>query len=448
MLKHLFVFAAIFMALIPFRIHAQDNLRWYRTYHHDKLISTQSPDYHANKVAIEQQYRDFQYYGSEKNIVIPLVFHFVLPENVQISAEAINTQIQSLNDDFSGFTLKEQSVLDFSGHFYDSITLAARQELIARASEDSGISFCIGVSQQPGNPALGVEQITRAGVVWSEDDQVKSLGKGGLDPWNPQQYLNIWVCALPDSISGYAQMPGGDWSTDGIVVDYRLFGTKVSNAANPSAYDKGKTLTHLIGNYLNLYDLWGHAYRCQDDNVEDTPVHNAPNFGDPFARHISTCDGFPVEMVMNFMDASDDTGQYMFTRGQVKRMQAVLAENGWRAALGQSSPDVICSATPLTENMIQARNKEQQETLKASFEVLIAPNPAADAFNITVVAPEDAQAELKIMNSSGQLISLRQQRFLKGVSVVPVYCSDWPRGLYFLSVRTENAVLQKRIALE
>jgi hypothetical protein len=57
-----------------------------------------------------------------------------------------------------------------------------------------------------------------------------------------------------------------------------------------------RTLTHLMGNYLNLYDLWNESQPCADDYVDDTPIHNAPNGRFWQYRHVSTCDGSPVEM--------------------------------------------------------------------------------------------------------------------------------------------------------
>ena len=76
-------------------------------------------------------------------------------------------------------------------------------------------------------------------------------------------------------------MPGGPVATDGIVIDYRYFGTGGTAIA---PYDEGRTLTHLVGNYLNLHDLWNDVSRCSDDEVADTPVHNGPNYALPKRR--------------------------------------------------------------------------------------------------------------------------------------------------------------------
>ena len=124
---------------------------------------------------------------------------------------------------------------------------------------------------------------------------------GGSTTWDSEKYLNIWVVSFPDSISGYAQMPAGPAVTDGIVIDARYFGKK-GTTDKDFPYTEGKTLTHLLGSYLNVYELWSKTRQCGDDGVDDTPIQNAPTLGCVDYRHVSTCDGNPVAMSMNFMD--------------------------------------------------------------------------------------------------------------------------------------------------
>ena len=96
----------------------------------------------------------------------------------------------------------------------------------------------------------------------------------------------------------------------------------------------GKTLTHLVGSYLGLTELWGKG-RCQDDRVADTPVHNAPNHRCPGKGHLTFCEKGAYEMTMNFMDNTYDQCMYMFTNGQALRMQAVLSPDRPRSLLAQ-----------------------------------------------------------------------------------------------------------------
>ena len=56
------------------------------------------------------------------------------------------------------------------------------------------------------------------------NDGVKYSSSGGIDAWNTSEYMNIWVCDISGGILGYAQFPGGNSSSDGIVCDYAYFG--------------------------------------------------------------------------------------------------------------------------------------------------------------------------------------------------------------------------------
>jgi hypothetical protein len=129
---------------------------------------------------------------------------------------------------------------------------------------------------------------------------------------------------------GYAQFPGGPPETDGVVVDYLSFGT-MGTAKEP--FHLGRTATHEIGHWLNLYHIWGDdGMGCAgDDLVDDTPNQAGPNQGMPGFPHV-TCDNGPNgDMFVNYMDYTDDAGMIMFTEGQCLRMQSTL--DGPRATI-------------------------------------------------------------------------------------------------------------------
>jgi hypothetical protein len=167
---------------------------------------------------------------------------------------------------------------------------------------------------------------------WSTNDAMKKSSQGGIDPTSPTTHLNMWVVNKITSgrstILGYAQFPGGDPATDGVVIGHNFFGrTGVVSAP----FDKGRTATHEVGHWVNLRHIWGDA-TCGNDFVSDTPQHNAYNYGCPTYPHKSTCTGTPNEMTMNFMDYTDDACMYMFTNGQKSRSWAIFAEGGARAS--------------------------------------------------------------------------------------------------------------------
>jgi len=164
------------------------------------------------------------------------------------------------------------------------------------------------------------------------DDSVKSSATGGTEPIDPAKHLNVWVCRLSGSLLGYAQFPGGPPETDGAVILNTAFGTNGTAAA---PFNKGRTTTHEIGHYLNLSHIWGESRlpSCSDDDfVGDTPIQLGPNTGKP-SFPTTSCNNAPHgDMFMNYMDYVDDMAMFMFTKGQVARMQATLT--GPRAGLG------------------------------------------------------------------------------------------------------------------
>src|SRR2546421_732260 len=153
---------------------------------------------------------------------------------------------------------------------------------------------------------------------------------GAIEPASPDKFLNIWVCTLAGGILGYAQFPGGALQTDGVVILNTAFGT-TGTAAAP--FNLGRTATHEVGHWLNLYHIWGDTADCSgSDFVSDTPNAQHPNFGKPNFPHTSCNNGPNGDMFMNYMDYVDDDTMVMFTAQQVVRMSATL--DGPRSSIG------------------------------------------------------------------------------------------------------------------
>jgi hypothetical protein len=134
---------------------------------------------------------------------------------------------------------------------------------------------------------------------------------------------------LGGGLLGYAQFPGGPKSTDGVVINYRAFGT-MGTAQSP--FNKGRTATHEVGHYLNLRHIWGDTEDCTgSDFAADTPNCAGPNFEKPTFPKVSCNNGPSGDMFMNYMDYVDDSAMFMFTPQQVARMRTTL--DGPRSSL-------------------------------------------------------------------------------------------------------------------
>lgn len=255
----------------------------------------------------------------ERNIVtIPVVVHVVYNTATEnISDAQIASQITVLNNDFNKLNSDWPN------------TPSAFQGLVA----DVDISFCLATVSPTGAATSGViRKSTTVTSFSTSTNNVKFNSTGGSDAWPASNYLNIWVCDIAGGILGYAQFPGGAASTDGVVVDFQYFGT--TGTATPP-FNKGRTATHEVGHWLNLYHIWGDdGTACTgSDLVSDTPNQADPNYGCPAFPQVSCSNGANGDMFMNYMDYTDDACMYMFSNGQSARMQALFAAGGARASL-------------------------------------------------------------------------------------------------------------------
>ncbi|NOQ24915.1 MAG: zinc metalloprotease [Bacteroidales bacterium] len=159
---------------------------------------------------------------------------------------------------------------------------------------------------------------------WGTNDAMKYSSSGGIDVTDPSTYLNIWVCDIGGGILGYAQFPGGDPDTDGVVIGKDYFGVV------GGVYGQGRTATHEVGHWLNLRHIWGDGKCNRDDYVADTPISDQPNWACPVYPLVHCRSN---DMTMNYMDYVYDDCMYMFTEGQNDRMRALFVEGGARESL-------------------------------------------------------------------------------------------------------------------
>jgi hypothetical protein len=263
-----------------------------------------------NFVAAHKNDSDAKFRLVNGSIEIPVVVNVLYRTDAQnVSDAQIQSQIDVLNKDFNAQNA------DFNNPSpYDDV------------KANVGITFVLD--------AVVRKQSQRG--KWSQFDQFMKYDRySGVTPTSPTTKLNIWVVneiynpnQNNSSILGYAQFPGGSPSTDGVVIGYKYFGT-VGTAVKP--FNLGRTTTHEVGHWMNLRHIWGDA-NCGNDQVDDTPTMDSPNFGKPIPGLRSTCTGNPLEMYMNYMDYVDDDAMYMFSNGQKSRIDATFAENGPRAS--------------------------------------------------------------------------------------------------------------------
>jgi hypothetical protein len=279
---------------------------------HELLAETQ-PEYRERRLQAEEQTRETIDSGqamrvTAKLITIPVVVHVVhRTEDENISDAQVKSQIAVLNKDFRAKNSDKSKVP------------AVWKSLVV----DSKIQFALATKDPRGKQTTGITRTATTVEEFGPDNGVKSKKTGGVNPWPADRYLNMWVCNLSGGLLGYAQFPGGPAKTDGVVVLFSAFGS--TGKVNPP-FNKGRTATHEVGHFLGLRHIWGDKNDCTgSDFVADTPPHQQSNTGKPKFPQITCNNGPNGDMFMNYMDYVDDASMFMFTSGQVARMNATLA---------------------------------------------------------------------------------------------------------------------------
>ncbi|TNE52734.1 MAG: hypothetical protein EP344_15390 [Bacteroidetes bacterium] len=343
-------------------------------------------------------------------VEIPVVIHVVFKGSLEnISEGQILSQMKVLNADYRRLNADT------------SLTPLFFQPVAA----DMELQFCLAQTDPDGKPTSG---ITRTSTPWNNIGQlVAPDGRprihysdlGGKDAWDPEHYLNIWVCQIGGGILGFGTYPGSaPLAEDGVVIDARYFGTTGLAAFYPP-HHLGRTATHEIAHYFNLLHIWGpDEYSCADDDeVADTPGQRGPFLDCPAYPQFSC--GNSV-MFMNFLDYTNDACMSLFTEGQKVRLRAALFST--RSGL-------------LDSNGCQSAPAGTSTTKRPKF--MIAPNPAGTYTKIRL--PEKPMAVIvRVTGLNGKL--WLEQPVVPGVDTITLDCSQIPAGLYCITVVFSNTV--------
>lgn len=352
--------------------------------------------------------------GKRSNTVltIPVVVHVVWntpAENIPDSQ--IVSQIAVLNEDYRRQNLNYVNTRDV----FDTI------------SADIEVEFCLASVDPQGNPTNGITR-TQTNVTSFDPvfnfDKVKSSSTGGKDPWPSSDYLNLWVCDMSlfgsVFVLGYAQFPGDDPATDGVVIQYQHFGRVGYPGSAPA--DLGRTATHEVGHWLGMRHIWGDDQGACDstDYVDDTPncgdnsqtTCNVANNTCNDSNSVFWTSDVP-DMIENYMDYSTDACMTMFTQGQKARMWSFL--NTARASLANSNGCGLSSGL-------------KQVISDVKFDLY--PNPAEHTLNVEIGTDEQVTL-ISIYNSTGSMV---ERIAMNGIRKQVIDLSSYSNGIYLLKV--------------
>lgn len=391
---------------------------------------------------------------------IPVVFHVVYNnEEENLSDEVLQNQLDILNENFRRTTAD---------------TVDTREEFLDIVG-DSHIQFVLADTDPDGLSTTGIVRtntsVTHFGgvlpynasqqdeiITWVNDSlfynffRITQEDLGGSEPWDPNNYLNIWIGdlrILEPEINNFEELvffglatPPEDTSVwpdsvlqslsdfdEGVLMHYVNIGNNNPNSF-PAPYTvfnglvtEGKLLVHEVGHYLGLRHIWGDGDCSFDDFLNDTPNSNGSSLYDcNFNINSCTDDINGVDlpnMVENYMDYSSNNCQNSFTLDQIDLMTDVLEI--FRPELA----DIL-----ITSN---------EDLISSTGSISVYPNPAKDKLFIDLNTTVQ-NVEVNIYNSIGQRVHDEQFQELQ---LLPLNLS-LPAGLYHVEISSGQSPLSQR----
>ncbi len=393
---------------------------------------------------------------------IPIVVHIVYntPEQ-NLDDSLICSQIEVLNQDYRRLNADTSSTRSF---------------FKSRAA-DTGIEFFLATTDPQGNPTTGITRtytdtpyFSVIGDIFSGSsengaDKVKKTAKGGIDAWDVNNYLNIWVCNMKDPASifglvlGFAYPPDNapnwpaeafpaDSTLSGVVIHYEVFGRNNPLATGQlEMANQGRSAVHEVGHYLGLRHIWGDGPLsilipdCSvDDGIDDTP--NSGNNSQADAASAVNCNinkntctdsinDLP-DMWENYMDYSKEECQNMFTQGQAAIMRAMLATSRTDLAVLQApASHPICSPSVSAESPM------------ADASISVYPNPSTGNFSVAISSPVK---KIAVSDIFGKQMDFNLNEMNPGKFAITT--AGFPKGIYCIHIETQSSMFIRKIMIQ
>ena len=365
----------------------------------------------------------------DSKYLIPVVVHVIhngeaVGNGTNIGDQQIQSQIDVLNADFK--RLNPDTILT--------------PDIFKDVAGNPGIEFVLAYQDPEGNPTTGVTRHLGSKENWNSESDKDVAELQSIIHWPSEDYVNIYVTDISSSFIGKASFPEfnmlpglsrpPDTDLDGVLVDYRFFGSNDYNFIfNLSEHnDKGRTLTHEMGHYFGLFHLWGNYDNADcnsTDYCEDTPVQDVETYN-PLEDSVSCGHR---KMFENYMDYTYDRYMNLFTLNQVQRMLTVLDYHESRHSLLSSH-----ALEPIDpESRITAIDEGSMHNIK------IYPNPVTGS-SFFIESDIADFIEVGVIDMMGRLLQNK-----RGIRNVEINVEGLIDGLYLIRISNDKGVNQSRL---
>ncbi|KAH6684838.1 extracellular metalloprotease [Plectosphaerella plurivora] len=169
------------------------------------------------------------------------------------------------------------------------------------------------------NISFNVLETTRTiNNAWTTDadgtNMRRQLRRGGYDA------LNLYFMRYVSGYLGYCSLPSERGATNFVGDGCAILAASIpGGSAVP--YNEGRTATHEIGHWLNLFHTFDGGCSCVGDMIHDTPAESRDHYGCPIG--LDSCPDRPgLDPIHNYMAYTDDACMNEFTLGQAFRMRS------------------------------------------------------------------------------------------------------------------------------
>ncbi len=352
---------------------------------------------------------------------IPIVFHIIYNGAAQnISDNRIFDQMDVIYDDYTR----------------NNADTVNTRSMFSAVCSGIPVEFCLAQQTPAGAATNGIVRIPT--TLSSLPNNPSSISP----EWDHTRYLNVYVGNLGGGLLGYTNFPPGSPNNDHIVVLYSAVGGP-NFPGTLSPYHLGRTLTHEMGHWFNLYHTFEggcsglNANSCtsQGDHICDTPPLSGPTFGCPAGSPNTCTETSPFaspyssnmpDMYENYMDYTDDGCMNCFTEDQGARMTAAIT--GLRPLLLTSTG---CIPVGLAE------------VLDATY-LTLTPNPSSGIFQVQFNFPVATDVQLEVSDLQGRVVYSNSFN-TSTLSAMQLDMTRFSDGVYQLTAKTNNGYLVKRI---